>query len=836
MTGLASASNPENTFYRQAFRVGALAGASLLLEGGLTRLLAVAQFYHFAFLVVSLALLGFGASGSLLTAFPGLANSTKRVEDDPAGPTRAEATLILAAWAFAISVALAYLVVNLLPFDSYSIAWERKQILFFGIYYLGLALPFLFAGLGIGSALAAHRGRSHLIYAANLLGSGVGALLAPAALWLGGVPGAVLASALVGLLAAVGGGVGRRAIWDGLARGIFIAGLVAFAALSWGNLGNIAGLGMNLSPYKGLAQALRYPGSHRLFGRWNAISRLDVIAGAGTRQLPGLSYTYAGMPPPQYGLSLDADALQPISLADPASFEAAAYLPEALAFQLRPGAKTMVLGPAGGLGALQALAGGAGQVTAVLDNPLLGLAVSETAPQADIYSGPRVSTVLETERVFLRRTHDSYGLIFVPLTDAYRPVASGAYSLSETYDLTVEAFMDMLARLSPDGALVISRWLQTPPSESLRLIATLAEAMQRRGLSNPGQLLVAYRGIQTMTVLVAPRGWESTQLAALREFTTEKRFDLVWAPDIVPSETNRFNRLPESTYFQEVQNLFNTPDREVYYSAYPFAITPPTDNQPFYFHFFRWGQTPELLATLGRTWQPFGGSGYFVLLALLALVVLLSLLLILGPLALASSGRRISMAGPGTPGRALVYFTLLGLAFLFIEIPLIQRWILLLGHPTYAFTVVVFALLASSGAGSALAMSERLPKRPLFAALVLVALLVPWSVSRLSEAVLGWPALMRAGLATFSLVPLGALMGLPFPLGLSWLESEAPDLVPWAWAVNGCASVVASVLAAILALSYGFTLVLLLGAIAYAGAFLALMGRGSTRIPRIGKS
>ena len=826
MIGLASASNPESTFYRQAFRVGALAGASLLLEGGLTRLLAVAQFYHFAFLVVSLALLGFGASGSLLTAFPSLADLTAGMEEGHRRLTRAEMTLIFSGWAFATSVGLAYLVANLLPFDSYSIAWERKQILFFGIYYLGLALPFLFAGLGIGSALAAHRGRSHLIYAANLLGSGVGALLAPLALWLGGVPGAVLASALMGLLGAVGGGVGRRAIWDGLARGIFIAGLVAFAALSWGNLGDTAGLGMNLSPYKGLAQALRYPGSHRLFGRWNSVSRLDVIADAGTRQLPGLSYTYAGIPPPQHGLSLDADALQPISLVDPASFEAAAYLPEALAFQLRPGAKTMVLGPGGGLGVLQALAGGASQVTAVVDNPLIGLAVSQTAPQADIYSGPRVSTVYETERVFLRRTHDSYDLIFVPLTDAYRPVTSGAYSLSETYDLTVEAFMDMLVRLSPDGVLVISRWLQTPPSESLRLIATLVEAMQRRGLSNPGQLLVAYRGIQTMTVLAAPRGWEAAELATLREFTTEKRFDLVWAPDILASETNRFNRLPESSYFQEAQKLLTTGDREAYYSTYPFAITPPSDNQPFFFHFFRWGQTPELLATLGRTWQPFGGSGYFVLLALLVLVVLLSLVLILGPLALTSSVRRASTAGVSTRGRALTYFTLLGLAFLFIEIPLIQRWILLLGHPTYAFTVVVFALLASSGAGSALARSERLPKRILFAALLLAATLVPWSVDRLSEAALGWPALMRAGLATFSLVPLGALMGLPFPLGLGWLEDEAPDLVPWAWAVNGCASVIASVLAAILALSYGFTLVLLLGALAYAVASLTLMGRG----------
>jgi hypothetical protein len=284
--------------------------------------------------------------------------------------------------------------------------------------------------------------------------------------------------------------------------------------------------------------------------------------------------------------------------------------------------------------------------------------------------------------------------------------------------------------------------------------------------------------------------------------------------------------LPEPSYFQEVQKLLTTPDRQAYYSAYPFAVTPPTDNQPFFFHFFRWGQTPELLATLGRTWQPFGGSGYFVLLALLALVVLLSLVLILGPLALASAGQQASGFEVRSHGRALVYFTLLGLAFLFVEIPLIQRWILLLGHPIYAFTMVVLALLTSSSLGSALARREWLPKRILFAALLVMVLLVPWLVNQLSGSALGWPFLMRACLALFSLVPLGVLMGLPFPLGLGWLEQHAPDLVPWAWAVNGCASVVASVLAAILALSFGFTLVLLLGGLAYAGAFLTLMGRG----------
>jgi hypothetical protein len=216
------------------------------------------------------------------------------------------------------------------------------------------------------------------------------------------------------------------------------------------------------------------------------------------------------------------------------------------------------------------------------------------------------------------------------------------------------------------------------------------------------------------------------------------------------------------------------------------------------------------------------------LLALLALVVTFSVGLIFVPLVFSKREPAYPLTAKRIHWRVLLYFTLLGLGFLFIEIPLIQRWILLLGHPIYAFTVVVLALLAFSSVGSALAQAAWLPKRVAFGALVVSALITPWLVVRLPDGVLGWPFVARAGLATFSLIPLGMLMGLPFPLGLGWLESNAPDLVPWAWAVNGCASVIAAVLAAIMALSYGFTVVLLAGAGAYAGAFLVL-GTGLER-------
>jgi hypothetical protein len=799
--------------------VAALAAATLLLESTLTRLLAVAQFYHFAFLVISLALLGFGASGTLLSVLPRLRSiSTER----------------LLAWlgiATAASIALAYAVINLLPFDSYSIAWDRRQIVYFVLYYLALTLPFVCGGLGIGAALAASEGRSHRIYAANLLGSAAGVLLAPLVLWLAGVLGAVLASMLVALMPALA----LRPRWPALL--VLVGCLAGLSTLGALNLSDRGPLGMAISPYKGLAQAQRIPGATSIFGRWDAVARADVVADAHTRMLPGLSYVYTGTVPMQLGLSLDADSLKPITLAAPEEFAAAPFMPEAVAFELRPAGRVLVLEPGGGLGILQALAGGADGVAAVPGNALLRRAVAQAAA-ADIYANARVQTSEESTRVHLRRDPAVYDVVYFPLTDPYRPITSGAYSLGESYTLTVDSFQDALERLAPDGVLVITRWLQKPPSESLRLFATLIEALERASAAEsriaPAQALVAFRGIQTITVLVKPDGWTADALARVREFAATRRYDLVWAPDVRPDEVNRFNRLATPEDYNLIRALLETPDRAKFYGGYRFAIEPATDDHPFFFHFFRWGQTGEVLAALGRTWQPFGGSGYLVLFALLALVLLLSALLILAPLFVARGGAKPRPTA-GQRAQTALYFGALGIAFLFVEIPLIQRWILALGHTTYAFTAVVLTLLLFSGLGSLLTRARWLPKRAVLFALSALAFMTALAGPALVDVAIGWPPAARAGVLVASLAPMALLMGLPFPLGLAWLESLAGPgrvLVPWAWAINGCASVVASVLAAILAISYGFTVVLALGAAAYAVAAATFAAKSMSFAPQ----
>ena len=800
--------------------VACLAAAALMLESTLTRLLAVAQYYHFAFLVVSLALLGFGASGSLLSIFPDWYES----EDDRAG--KMGKLMVIFGSGFTASIALCYGVVNWLPFDSYSIAWDTRQVFYFGLYYLVLTIPFLFAGLGIGAALSSSPGKSNQVYAVNLLGSAAGILLALIVLQLAGVPGALLACGITGLIAVLAPNwvipkIGRLMVW-----GMVTLGIITLFALSVVNSRFHSSIGVTVSPYKGLPYALRIPNADQLFGSWNAISRLDVVAGASTRVMPGLSYTYPGNPPPQLGLAIDADALQPITLVDPDEFTGADYLPEAISFRLRPNAEVLVLESGAGLGVLQSLAGGARQVTAVVKNPLVLEAISETAPRHDVYSDQRVDVEVESSRVILGSETGPYDVIYLPLNDPYRPVASGAYSLSENFTLTVESFADMISQLSTDGILVATRWIQTPPSEALRIFATTIEALERLGIDNPEEKIVAYRGIQTMTFLVKRDDWKDGHLGQVREFAKELRYDIVWAPGITSEEVNRYNKLEKPLYFQVFRDLVTAQSRPEFYFAYPYSIRPATDDSPFFFHFFKWEQTPEILATFGRVWQPFGGSGYFVLLALLILVAFLSLLLIILPLIIQQRQSQRSVEAitsqQVSSWRILVYFGSIGIAFLFLEIPLIQKSILSMEHPAYAFTLIVLVLLTFSSIGSYFARKLWYVRRWVLLILFGLSIISPIWVSLIQENTLGWSLILRGLVLGLSLAPMGIMMGVPFPLGLTWLERAGSPLVPWAWAVNGCASVVAAVLAAMLVLSTSFSIVLIFGAIFYGVAALVI--------------
>jgi hypothetical protein len=779
-----------------------LSSATLAFEIDLTRLFSVAQFYHFAFMIVSIALLGFGASGTALAVFPGLQSGD---------PARRLSTLALAT---SLSTLLAYLLTNWLPFDSFSIAWDRRQLWILLLHYLLLAAPFFFSGLALGFLLSRSPANAGETYAANLFGSAVGCLIAlvfPAYVGAEGIVTISVALAASGAIIPFLRGTGNHkpAL---LAAAALLCLASADLGLRFASVHRLDPLALRISPYKSLSYALQYPGSEVVHSSWNAFSRVDVVQSAGIHSVPGLSYRYLEPLPGLDAVFVDGDNLSPI-VDTSVSAGLVGYLPDAAAFYLRPSGKALVLEPRGGLDLLTAVDLTSGRVAAVEANP-------QIVDLVPLYADSRIEVHVESDRSYVRRTRAQYDVIVMSLAESFHPVRSGAYSLAEDYRYTVESFQDAAARLNPGGFLIATRWLQDPPSEDLRLFALAVTTAENNG-GDPRSRLLAFRGFNTATVLLKNGDISAGELSVVREFLATRAFDLTYAPDIRPDDANQYNVLPRPVYYETYRALLDSATRDTFYVAYDYDVRPPRDDRPFFGHYFKWTQARRVLAELGTVWMPFGGAGYFVIIALLGVAVLVAALIILLPVALrragkAGAGRKIGVSG-------LIYFGLLGFAFMFVELPLMQGFILYLGQPAYAVAAVLFSLLLFSGAGSRLSAHVRLGSGLIILTLVVVGL--PSALQRLFGLTLGLPLSARLGLTGLALAPVGFLMGVPFPTGVRVLGSvqQSPPApvsndanVAWVWAVNGAASVVGSILAALLALTYGFSWVLRLGAVCYA--------------------
>jgi hypothetical protein len=393
-------------------------------------------------------------------------------------------------------------------------------------------------------------------------------------------------------------------------------------------------------------------------------------------------------------------------------------------------------------------------------------------------------------------------------------VPSGLFGISENYAFTVEAFKQYLTHLSGDGVLSLSMFIIPPPRTELRLLATGIAALEELGVTEPGENVAAIRSWGSITILLKRTSFTQDEIAAIKSFSRDKNFDLLYYPGIKESESNIFVRMPDNDYFKAFQSLISRDKRETFVKDYIFDVTPVTDERPFFNHYLRAGRVKETLEVMGGKWQYFIEEGY-LLPVVLVQVILLSLILLVLP-ALKRKER-------ARPSSVLIYFALLGLGFMFVEVPLIQGMILPLENPSYAVAVVLASVLICSGAGSLLSQRYASLRAPL-TVIVLAILIVPYGLllTLLAGKVAAYPLEAKFALSFLLVAPAAALMGIPFPMGIRLLGEKSPGLIPWAWAVNGCFSVLAPVLATMLALAFGFKVVFLLGALMYAGAFAVI--------------
>jgi SAM-dependent methyltransferase len=785
--------------------------AALTLELSIIRLLSVVQWHHFAFLVVSMALLGYGASGSFLSSFPSL------LKGKPLGLLSRTSAL------FSVSALLAYLAGNSIPFDLARISFDRWQILYLFLFYLVFSIPFFFSGLVISSALTHWNAMAGKLYFSDLAGASLGCLLTLGLFGIWGGPGTLLFACLLG--AAASAVFGRmkdpRTIFPWMWAGFLV--LLLFWQPSW--------MDLRLSPYKSLSAALRFPGARLLETHWNAFSRVDVLESPAARTAPGLSLEYLTPLPEQLGLTLDGDQLNAITRlrGEPAGageLKFLDFLPSSFPYRdLRP-FRVLILEPRGGLEILNALYHRAGEVIAVETNPvvveLMKTKYREFSGQ--IYDRPEVRTVGEDGRSYLRGSHAPFDLIVLPLTESLGASVAGIGGLQEDYRLTVEAFQEYLKALKPGGFLSFSLYLLPPPRGELRLVSTIQKALVKEG-KHPADHLLAFRSWGTFSLLVKKDSVGAREVESLKDFCRQMRFDLVYYPGISPGEVNLYNRFPRPIYFEGLRSLLS--EGEIYYSRYPFDLSPATDDRPFFHSFFRWKYWQEIYRLAGGKWQILLEGGFLVPVVFF-LALLLSAFFIILPVFFKKK-REGGMAG-NFPFSWLAYFSALGLGFMFVEISLIQKFILFVGHPIYSVSLVIFSLLVSAGMGSrfSLRFEGRSSRELKILLLFLCGLLFASSFfyPRILSFFQGSPAFFR-WLITFALIgTLGFFMGMPFPMGIRRAASRGQVYVSWGWCANGCASVLGAILPVLLALTWGFQVVFFLSALCYLVAFLAVWKGG----------
>jgi SAM-dependent methyltransferase len=661
------------------------------------------------------------------------------------------------------------------------------------------------------------------IYGADLLGASLGSVGIVAVLFV------LFPASTLKLLAVLGIGAAWVASLELRLRSAALrVGLPAAAVLPL--LLPSAWLEPEMSPYKGLSEALQVKGTRVVEEHSSPLGLISITQHPEIplRYAPGLSLAATAGPPPQLGIFVDGDGPSAITQVsdDPERLWFLDQLTWALPYHLEPPERVLVLGAGGGSEVLQARLLGAQQIDAVELNPQIAALVRDRYAgfAGHLYDADNVRVATAEARGFVATAGQRYDLIQVALVDSFSASAAGLYALTESYLYTVEALQAYLRALAPGGYLAISRWIKMPSRDALKLFATAVTALEGAGIQDPENRLALIRSWQTSTLLIKNGGFDAGEIEAIRTFCDRRSFDVSYYPGISADEVNRFNVMGEPQLYRGAQTLLGS-ERERFLADYKFNLQPATDDRPYFFRFFTWRALPEIIRLYGRGGVPLLDTGYLILVATLLQAIAASLLLILLPLWFLHRWASSEATPGGQRGRVFVYFSALGLAFLFVEIAFIQKFILFLHHPLYAVAVVLAAFLLFAGAGSLysqrLARSHATVTLPV-AAIGVVSLAYLLGLDHVFAPLATLPDSLRVLVSVLLIAPLAFFMGIPFPLGLSRVAAHSPSLVPWAWGINGCASVISAVLATLLAMHFGFSAVIVAAVAIYAIAAASL--------------
>ncbi|MFI5111826.1 MAG: hypothetical protein ACHP9S_03295 [Terriglobales bacterium] len=782
--------------------IAVMSFASLLLELALTRLFSVILFYHFAFLAISIALLGLGAGGVVAYL-----EKTRLAQWD----TRTLGSRLAAANAVLLLVVLE---VDLHAPVSVAFDLTPEVMLRLALMYIVSALPFFCTGLLFSVVFARETRGITELYAADLTGGALACLaIVPLLNFVGG-PNSILVAVIASAAAS--------AIWARTTRSRRFA-LVLMAAFALLTAANYSGKIIDIVYAKGVRRDQPWV----LFSRWNAISRVEVDEQGGARVIV-----------------IDADASTWIMNTDPHHWspdykQNLMSAAPGIVNVLRPRGDFAIIGPGGGGDILRALANGSPSVTAIEINPIIVNDIMRgrwAEWSFRLYDQPEVHVHLGDGRSWVRQARQHFDVLEMTLVDTWASTAAGAFALSENSLYTVEAFQQYFDHLKPDGIIAITRWEFSQPHEALRVVSQELEVLKRAGISNPSShfIVVSERPLDKdgvpVVVLFKKSPFTPAEEAAVRAHLAQyPDLHVLYTPSDASTPQTGDWRRPGPHSFRA---LIEIGDAQSFAATYPYNVAPVFDSSPFFFFTMK---TRDVMSRLlnsnhrGVDWK--NNLGVAVLAMVLVVSFVCVLLFLILPLALHGRAGRGQPVASHVPVSRLLYFIAIGLGYILAEIAFIQRFVLFLGHPTYALTVVIFLMLLASGAGSMLSrrwLFDPLQVRTPLAVVVALLLAYIWVLPPLLRALVGLPFLLKLIISALALIPLGLAMGMPFPSGLRALaarslaasslaegSAQQDNAIEWAWALNAASSVLGSVLAMVIAIQFGLSWTLASGALAY---------------------
>jgi hypothetical protein len=753
--------------------IGLSSFSALLLELSLTRLFSVVLFYHFAFLAISVALLGLGAGGVFAFVWKKRLNRWQ--------------SRSIAAAASALSALAIPIVLEIILHQPVSLRLTAANFLRLTIIYSCSALPFFLTGMQFSVIFARESSRIPRLYGADLSGGAAACLaVVPLLNWIG-APNSILFAGLISAVNAIIWSVSPRSRKLSLGLAAILVALIAL---------NASNRLMDVIWAKGVRR------NNVEFSRWNAISRVDVLRNDDGGRV----------------IKIDADAGTHIMSADVSKWQGSEWQrhfmsePPAVVNALRPHGDYAIIGPGGGVDVLRAVANGSHSVTGIEINRTIADTIMR-GRYADfarhLYQRPDVHLHVADGRSFLRSAKTSFDVVQMTLVDTWASTAAGAFALSENNLYTTQAFQEYFAHLAPDGIIAITRWEFREPREALRVVSVAVNTLQQLGsvdISSHFMVIAAGElnedGI-AVVVLTKKSPFTADEETTVKQFLKDHPpLKLLYAPS--EPQANAFTRLLQSD------------DPYAFSAKYAYNVSPVTDNAPFFFFTLK----PEhIWRSIGRPggldWKVNLGVAVLAMLLLISIFAVLAFLIV--PLLLQTEATRNSAS--------ILYFVAIGLGYILVEVTFIQRFVLFLGHPTYALTVVVFLMLLSSGAGSVISRRWIAAPRRVWVPLLITAsalMVYVWILPQILNRLVGVPFPAKLVISALLLAPLGFAMGMPFPAGLRAL-ARTGDSIEWAWAMNAASSVLGSVLAIVIAIQFGLNVTLICGAVSY---LLALLLRG----------